>query len=101
MNTPSYPDSVAVEARLHILKELAQQTDGRLNDLSLGRMLDMFGIRRDRDWVKSQLRKLEALGAIQISMAGETFVARISRDGRDHVEERAVIEGVARPADIE
>ena len=97
----NYNETVAAEARLHILAELARQVDGRLNDLLLARMLDLYGIRRDRDWVKTQLRKLEALGAIDLSPAGEMLVARITRDGRDHVEERAVIVGIARPSEVE
>lgn len=96
-----YVETMTGFARLYILRELAKQTDSRLNDLMLHRMLDMYGIRRDRDWVKTQLRKLEGLGAIEISQAGELFVAHLLRDGRDHLEERAVIEGVALPRDAE
>lgn len=92
-------DAIAADARLIILRELSQQVDGRLNELMLGRVLDLFGIRRDRDWIATQLRKLEMLGAIELREIGETLVARITRTGRDHVEERAVIEGVTRPAE--
>jgi hypothetical protein len=92
-------DAIAGDARLAVLRELARQVDGRLNELLIGRVLDAYGIRRDRDWVATQLRKLEALGAVELQMAGTVLVARITRDGRDHVEERAVIEGVTRPAD--
>jgi hypothetical protein len=90
-------DAIAADARLTILKELASQTDGRLNDQLLRRTLDMYGIRRDRDWIITQLRKLESLGAIELQEAGTILVARISPLGRDHVGERAVIEGVTRP----
>ena len=65
------------------------------------RALDVYGIRRDRDWVFTQLRKLETLGAIEIQMAGEMPIARIARCGRDHLDERGVIEGVTRPAEAE
>lgn len=92
-------DAIAGDARLVILQELVRQVDGRLSELLLRRVLDLYGIRRDRDWVRTQLRKLEALGAIELSSAGEVLVARITREGRDHVEERAVIEGVTRPAE--
>lgn len=92
-------DAIAGDARLIILKELVGQVDGRLNLLMLVRVLDLYGIRRDRDWVATQLRKLEALGAVDLQSAGELLVAHITRDGRDHVEERAVIEGVTRPAE--
>ena len=90
-------DAIAADARLTILRELASQTGGRLNDQLLRRTLDMYGIRRDRDWIVTQLRKLEALGAIELQEAGGVLVARISPLGRDHVEERGVIEGVTRP----
>ncbi len=97
--TSSLAEAVAADARLMILQELARQTDGRLTDLLLRRVLDVYGIRRDRDWVRTQLRKLEALGAVELAPAGEALVARLTRAGRDHVEERGVIEGIARPSD--
>jgi hypothetical protein len=90
---------LAADARLIVLQELARQIDGRLNELSIGRTLDVYGIRRDRDWVKTQLRKLEALGAVELQNVGTVLVAVITRDGRDHVEERALLEGVARPSE--
>lgn len=94
-------ERLAADARLQILRELAAQTDGRLSILPLQRALDVYGIKRDRDWIFTQLRKLEALDAIEIQMAGELPIARIARAGRDHLDERAVIEGVTRPAEAE
>lgn len=90
-------DAIAADARLAILKELGRQVDGRLSELLIRRVLDLYGIRRDRDWIVTQLRKLEALGAVELQEAGDVLVARISPAGRDHVEERAAIEGVTRP----
>lgn len=95
----SLADAIAGDARLTIIKELAKQVDGRMNELLIRRVLDLYGIRRDRDWIVTQLRKLEALGAIELQSAGDVLVAAITRLGRDHVEERAVIEGVTRPSD--
>lgn len=92
-------DAIAADARLLILKELARQVDGRLSDLLIRRVLDAYGIKRDRDWIVTQLRKLESLGAIDLMPAGEALVALLTRAGRDHIEERSVIEGVTRPAD--
>jgi hypothetical protein len=97
----SLAEAVAAESRLRILKELAGQTDGRLSDLMLQKVLDVYGFRRDRDWVRTQLRKLEALGAVELTSAGETLIAKIARPGRDHVEERAVLVGVARPSEVD
>lgn len=84
-----------------ILKELAAQTDGRLNDLLLQRALDAYGFRRDRDWVKTQLQKLKALDAVTLIDAGPIVIARIERVGRDHLDERSVLSGVARPHEVE
>lgn len=94
-------ERLAADARLQILRELAAQNDGRLSILPLQRALDVYGIKRDRDWIFTQLRKLEALNAIEIQMAGELPIARIARAGRDHLDERVVIEGITRPAEAE
>jgi hypothetical protein len=93
-------DRIEREARLIILRELVEQMDGRLNSISLAAPLDNYGIRRDRDWIATQLRKLEALGAIELMAAGTVLVAHITEAGRNHVAERGVIEGVMRPSDF-
>ncbi|WP_242095484.1 hypothetical protein [Sphingomonas sp. CROZ-RG-20F-R02-07] len=92
-------DRIAEDARLMILRELATQTDGRSNDLVLDRVLDAYGVRRSRDWLRTQMRKLAELEAIRIEDVGTLLVATLRKAGREHVERRAVIEGVSRPAD--
>jgi hypothetical protein len=92
-------DGIAADARLMILRELAQQTGGRANDLVLARVLDTYGVNRSRDWLRTQLRALAELEAVALSDAGELMIAELRRAGRDHVERRGLIEGVARPAD--
>ena len=92
-------DGIGADARLMVLRELAKQTDGRLNDAVLARVLEAYGMRRSRDWVRTQLRRLADLEAIRIAEAGTVLVASLRQAGRDHVERRGVIEGVARPAD--
>ncbi len=93
-----YNQFVTADARLVILKELARQTDGRLNETILTTVLDTFGHHKSREWVRTQLRKLDELGAITIIEAGTVLIASITRSGLDHVERRAVIEGVAKPS---
>jgi len=95
----SFADVIAHDARLCILKELAQQTGGRLNESTLQRVLDAFGIARTRDWVRTQLRALDDLGAVNITEMGTVMIATLTKSGRDHVERRAVIEGISRPSD--
>jgi len=90
-------DAIARDARLAILRELASQIDGRLNDQALAHVLDVIGIRRSRDWARTQLRALAELDAVRLVEAGDLLVAELTALGRDHVERRALIEGVARP----
>ena len=86
------------DARLVILKELAKQTDNRLNEALLTMVLDTFGHRRSRDWVRTQLRLLADIGAISISEAGSVMIAELRQSGQDHVDRRVILEGVARPS---
>lgn len=95
----SYDDKIAEDGRLIILKELTAQVDGRLNEVSIQRVLDAFAIKRSREWVRTQLRKLAELGAVRIAEAGTVMIAQIRSLGRNHVERREVIEGVSRPSD--
>lgn len=87
------------DARLIILRELAAQADARLNDVVLHRVLDAQGVRRSRDWLRTQLTRLEELDAVRVTQIGTVTVAELRRAGRDHVERRALLTGVARPAD--
>jgi hypothetical protein len=95
----SYKDRIAEDARFYILQELDKQIDGHLNQVSLRRVLDVYGIARDGNWIATQLRALEALDAIEVSEAGSILVAHILPAGRNHVHERAVIVGVTAPRD--
>lgn len=95
----SYDEKIAEDGRLVILKELAAQVDGRLNEVSIQRVLDAFAIKRSREWVRTQLRKLAELEAVRVTEAGTVMIAEIRSLGRNHVERREVIDGVTRPSD--
>ena len=62
-----FEDFMRRDARLIILKELAHQADGRLNETLLAAVLDSFGHHRSRDWVRTQLRAMDELGAVTLS----------------------------------
>lgn len=94
-------DRVAEDARLIVLRHLAEQADGRSNDIVLDRVLDTYGVRRSREWLRTQLRRLAELDAISVEEVGSILVAGLRRAGRDHVDRRAPIEGVSRPADAD
>lgn len=86
------------DARLVMLKELASQTNYTLNETILHSVIEAFGHNRSRDWLRTQLRKMEELGAIRLTPAGSVLIAAISPAGIDHVLRRSVIEGIARPS---
>ena len=92
------------DARLALLAELARQRDATLNSQSMVRVLDAIGVRRSRDWVETQLARLEDLNAVNLRRAeipglGQVTVATLTRTGREHVERRALLAGVTAPAD--
>jgi hypothetical protein len=89
---------IAADVRLIILRDLAVQPDYRLNETLLLRVLETFGHRKSRDYLRDQLRWLEEMGAVTLTEAGTVLIAELTRRGRDHVERRVVIEGIARPS---
>lgn len=95
-------EALIAEARLAILAELARQRDETLNSLAITRLVDALGIRRSREWIETQMIKLEDLGAVMLHTSdlaglGRVSVATLTEAGRDHVERRSVIAGVAAP----
>ena len=93
-----YREHATQNARLIILRELASETDYRLNETILGKVLDSFGHAFARSWLREQLQIMETLGAIVLTKAGSTLVAEITRAGIEHVERRTTIDGIARPS---
>lgn len=93
-----YNQHLTVDARLVILRALNDQPDGRLNESILSTVLETFAHRRSREWIRQQLRYLADIGAVRNTEAGTVLIAEITRLGIDHVERRAMLEGVKRPS---
>ncbi|MBZ9678909.1 hypothetical protein [Mesorhizobium sp. ES1-1] len=83
-------------ARFIILGELARQTDGRLNERIIAGVLDANGYSKSREWLRTQLLKMEELGAVRLTEIGDTFVAAITRAGEEHYERKSTIDGISR-----
>lgn len=98
MTTNSFAKHKAANARLVILRALAAETDRHLNDSLLVAALEAFGHHVSRDYVRTQLRALDELGAVTLHSAGSAMVAELLQPGLDHVERRAILEGVQRPS---
>ncbi|MDQ0454704.1 VpaChn25_0724 family phage protein [Rhizobium paknamense] len=86
------------DARLVVLKALAQESNATLNETILTRILEMFGHNRSREWVRTQLSKLSELGAVRTTQAGSVVIASLTQAGLDHVERRSFISGIAKPS---
>jgi len=91
-------DIIRAEARLIILRALADEPRYSLNETLLQAQLETFGIARSRGWVREELRRLEDLGGVTITEAGTVMIATLTEKGRDHIERRLVIDGVKRPS---
>lgn len=86
-----------LNARLTILKAVHEEQDHQLNDILIQKRLDLFGHRKSKDWVRTQIRAMADLGVLTVREIGTAMVAEITETGVDHLERRTVVEGVARP----
>jgi repressor of nif and glnA expression len=87
------------EARLIILRTLAEQPDNRLgSSLLTTDLAERWAITRSRDWVHEQLRVLAEIGAVRLTDVASVKIAEITAKGLDHVERRIVLENVKRPS---
>ncbi len=86
------------QARLIVLKALAQQVDETLNSDLLIHELRPFGIRKSREWVHDELAWLREMGAVSIVVAGSVMVATLTEKGHRHLDREIAIDGVQRPS---
>lgn len=94
-----YSEHQRQDGRLAMLRALYEQDDDRLNETILMKVLETYGYRKTKEWVRTQLRFMEDVGAVRLHKAGEDFlIAEITSAGSNHVERTAVIEGIARPS---
>lgn len=95
----SYGELWVEDARLVMLKELALQPDGRLNQKLMSATLDAFAYKWPMAQVQAEMRHLASLGAAQVEENKPGYlVASITRAGVEHLERRAFIDGIARPS---
>ncbi|PIE13949.1 MAG: hypothetical protein CSA70_03610 [Rhodobacterales bacterium] len=94
-----YADHFNEEVRLVILKILAEQSDGRLNDSMMLTVLETFAINRTREYLRTQLRWLADEGqAITISKVGTVWISELTQQGEHHLARKVLIEGIKRPS---
>ncbi len=96
-----YDQHFRANARMIILKALADEADYRLNEVMLRGVLEAFAIKRGRDWLRIELRWLdEEAGAIRRHEVGSVIVAELTEAGLDHIERRRVLDGIQKPSPV-
>lgn len=98
MSTPDFSKHNEEDARLIILKHLAEVHGRRASDTILVEVLDAFGHKRSREWVRTQIRRLEDVGAVTVTAIGSVLIPELRQAGEDHVLRRAFLEGVRKPS---
>jgi len=86
------------EARLIILKALAEQTNETLSSSMLEPVLATFAINEERPWIHQQLDWLQNMEAVTVVDAGTVKIATLTDHGRRHLDRHIAIEGVKRPS---
>ncbi|MEO9612621.1 MAG: hypothetical protein ABJG86_09790 [Nitratireductor sp.] len=99
MKADSYKDYVTAKGRLVILQVIAREFNGHLREDLLQKALDAYFLSRSIEWIRTQLRKLEELGAVRLTDDDGQLIAGLLPAGRDHVERRTALDGVAWPED--
>jgi hypothetical protein len=94
-------DRIRAEARLIILKALAEPVNETLTSTQLQLELEGFAIRRERAWVHTEMRWLAEAGAVTLSERGSVLVATLTEMGARHLSRDAIIESVLRPSRVD
>ncbi len=98
MSTPlSYAEIVTQEARLVLLRLLAESTDYTSNSSMLDMALDAFGVSLSRDQVDTQLAWLAEQGLVSIEKIATVTRATLTARGLDVSTGAAKCPGVKRP----
>ena len=94
-----YQQHYDAEARLVILKALAEQADYTLPENILVMTLQTFGFNRGREYVRNQLNWMkDTAGAVKLRTPGAAVIATITEAGLDHVQGRRVLDSIKRPS---
>lgn len=86
------------DARLVMLRALAEQAHETLNSDVLTLHLRSFGIPKERAWVHGELAWLAEMGAVRLMDAGTVKIATLTEMGARHLRREIAIEGVKRPS---
>jgi len=86
------------DLRLTILKSLAAQPGYTANETVLQHEAEAVGIKRPREVIRTEMRFLEGLGAIDLREFGSVLIGTLKQRGHDHVKALALLDGVNPPS---
>lgn len=93
-----YPDHRQEEFRLIILRELEAQGDATLSETVLLQVASKWQFKKTRDMIKSDLRWLDSVGAIDVVEVEGYLIATLTERGLDHIEKKLPIDGIMIPS---
>lgn len=94
----SYPDLVAADRRLVILRVLADSIGYTCNEHLLGSLLESFGHAVSRDALRTELAWLAEQGLVTTREVAGVTIAKLAPRGADVAAGSAHVPGVKRPA---
>lgn len=93
-----YDKIMREEARLVILRALAEQVNETLSSSMMEPVLQRFAIYQERPWIHGEIEYLRNMGAVTVVQAGTVKIATLTALGQRHLDRHVVIEGVKRPS---
>ncbi len=93
-------DILRREARLIILRFLAEQTNRTLTSTALTAQANaMFLIGKERAWIEQELDYLATMGAVRLTTGGSVKIATLTPHGARHLNWDVIIPEVMRPSE--
>tara|TARA_R110000796_G_scaffold45616_14_gene110316 strand:- start:8812 stop:9138 length:327 start_codon:yes stop_codon:yes gene_type:complete len=95
-----YSDHFDAEVRLIILKALQDEPGKALTDsFIISPVFAEFSIRRDRDYLRTQLKWMETqAGAVRLTQAGTAIIVHLTERGANHLSRISEISGIKAPS---
>ncbi len=95
-----FSDFARRDLRLTILKALAAQPGYTANENILQHEARAVGLNRTREVIRTEMRYLADVGAVEVTEFGSVMIAKLRARGQDHVSGLTVIDGVNLPSPV-
>jgi len=93
----TFEETMKQDLRLVLLRTLNEQPAFTCNESILNDIVKTYGHNKSRNHIKAQLRWLADTDAIEVKEVEGFLIATLKRNGQDHIEGLAIIDGIKRP----